>query len=114
MEHLTPEGVLKRYRTAKSRRSVWEAHWQECCDFALPQRDGFNRAATACEKKSDRISNGTAADVVDQLAASLLAQLTPPSSCGKGRHERPLPSGPCPVPHRRRPVAGPAVGTGRN
>ncbi|MBL6934030.1 MAG: head-tail connector protein [Alphaproteobacteria bacterium] len=80
MEHLTPESVLKRYRTAKSRRSVWEAHWQECYDFALPQRDGFNRAATAGEKKSDRIFDGTAADAVDQLAASMLAQLTPPWS----------------------------------
>ncbi|PPR20561.1 MAG: CTP synthase [Alphaproteobacteria bacterium MarineAlpha10_Bin3] len=24
---------------AKERRGVWESHWQECYDFALPQRD---------------------------------------------------------------------------
>lgn len=72
------KALLKRYRKAKDRRAVWESHWQECYDFALPLRDGILRNATPGEKKSDRLFDGTAPDAVDQLAASLLAQLTPP------------------------------------
>jgi len=74
----TPDSVIKRYRRAKTRRAPWEAHWQECYDLALPQRDGFNREPTPGEKKTDRLFDGTAPDAVDQLAASLLAELTPP------------------------------------
>lgn len=41
MSELTPNMVLERYQKAKERRGVWESHWQECYDFALPQRSGF-------------------------------------------------------------------------
>ena len=80
MDPLTREAVVKRYRKAKERRHAWEAHWQECYDFALPQRGGFVGPTRPGEKKTDRLFDGTAADAVDQLAASLLAQLTPPWS----------------------------------
>jgi hypothetical protein len=53
-------------------------HWRECYDFALPQRDGALRQTQPGEKKTDKLFDGTAPDAVDQLAASLLAQLTPP------------------------------------
>ena len=78
MERLTPEGVLKRYRRAKERRRSWEAHWQECYDFSLPQRDGFQHRGAPGEKKTDHLFDGTAADAVDQLAPSPLPGLTPP------------------------------------
>ncbi|CAA7613109.1 conserved hypothetical protein [Candidatus Terasakiella magnetica] len=70
--------LLKRYRRAKERRAVWESHWQECYDYALPLRDAVLHAATPGEKKADRLFDGTAPDAVDQLAASLLSELTPP------------------------------------
>ncbi len=75
---LTPKGVIERYRRAKERRSVWESHWEECYAYALPQRDGIIRQPQPGEKKTDKLFDGTAPDAVDQLAASLLAQLTPP------------------------------------
>ncbi|MBI3443834.1 MAG: head-tail connector protein [Magnetospirillum sp.] len=80
---LGPDGddsgqLLRRYRKAKERRSVWESHWQECYDYALPLRDGMFHGATPGERKADRLFDGTAPDCVDQLAASLLAELTPP------------------------------------
>jgi len=78
MTDITPENVIERYRHAKERRSVWESHWQECYDYALPQRDGIIRQAQPGEKKTDKLFDGTAPDAVDQLAASLLAQMTPP------------------------------------
>ena len=70
--------LLDRYAKAKQRRSAWETHWQECFDYALPQRGDILYASHPGAKKSDRIYDGTALDAVDQLAASLLGNLTPP------------------------------------
>lgn len=78
MEHPSPDRLLKRWRRAKERRAPWESHWQECYDFALPHRDGPLASGRPGEKRTDRLFDGTAPDAVDQLAASLLAQLTPP------------------------------------
>lgn len=74
------DALLKRYRRAKDRRSHWEGHWQECYEFALPQREGVIAGSTPGEKKGTRLYDGTASDAVDQLAASLLSELTPPWS----------------------------------
>ncbi len=70
--------VINRYRQARERRSSWEAHWQECYDYALPQRGGMATNERSGKKKTDKLFDGTAPDGVDQLAASLLSQLTPP------------------------------------
>lgn len=75
---LAPKDVIARYRRAKDRRSAWEGLWQECYDFALPTRDGAVRGVSADPRRWDKIFDGTAPDAVDQLAASLMAQLTPP------------------------------------
>ncbi len=77
---LDPKSVLERYGRARQRRAAWEAHWQECYDFALPQRDGIIRQGRPGEKKTEKLFDATAPDAVDQLAASLMAQLTPPWS----------------------------------
>ena len=76
--HFSPGGVIERYRRAKEKRAQWDSHWEECYAYALPQRDGIIRQAQPGEKKTDKLFDGTAPDAVDQLAASLLAQLTPP------------------------------------
>ena len=73
-----PAVLIKRYRKAKERRASWEAHWQECYDYALPLRDAVLNQPHPGEKKGDRLFDGTAPDAVDQLAASLLSELTPP------------------------------------
>ncbi|ARJ64954.1 phage tail protein [Magnetospirillum sp. ME-1] len=73
-----PAALLKRYRKAKERRGAWESHWQECYDYALPLRDGMFQGGVPGERKADRLFDGTAPDCVDQLAASLLSELTPP------------------------------------
>jgi hypothetical protein len=75
---LTPKGVIERYQRARERRANWESHWQECYEFALPYRDSAVRLTQSGEKKGDKLFDGTAPDAVDQLAASLMAQLTPP------------------------------------
>lgn len=70
------EALLRRYRAARDRSSAWDGHWRECYEFTLPSRDASSAQPGA--RRVDRLFDGTAADAVDQLAASLLAQLTPP------------------------------------
>jgi hypothetical protein len=63
------DALLARHGRALARRRPWEATWKECYDLALPGRatDG-----------APTLYDGTAADAAEQLAASLLAELTPP------------------------------------
>ena len=74
---LTPESLIQTYQRAKERRRMWESHWNECYDFALPLRATRTQSGA---KTADKLFDGTAPDAVDQLAASLLANLTPPWS----------------------------------
>lgn len=76
----TASRVLARRRRAMEKRSDWESLWQDCYDYALPNARPFSGVAPAGGRRGDRIFDGTAPDGVDQLAASLLAQLTPPWS----------------------------------
>jgi hypothetical protein len=69
--------VVQRYRKAKDRRASWESLWQDCYDYALPARDTAIRSV-GVRRTGDRLFDGTAPDAVDQLAASMMAQLTPP------------------------------------
>ncbi len=64
-----PRAILKRFNLARERRRTLEPVWQDCYDHALPAPD---RAAS--------LFDATAADAAEQLAASLLAELTPPWS----------------------------------
>lgn len=70
--------IIARYERAKARRSNWESHWQECYDYSLPQRGNFTHFDMAGSRKNQNLYDGTAMDSVDQLAASLLGNLTPP------------------------------------
>ena len=72
--------VLELYAAARARRAPWESFWQECYDFALPLGHTVTRPTMAADRRGDRLFDGTAVDAVDQLAASLLSELTPPWS----------------------------------
>ncbi len=75
--NLDAETIIKRFDAAKSKRSVWESHWQECYDYALPRRDGAVSEDADGGKKQQRLFDATAGDAVEQLAASLMSELTP-------------------------------------
>jgi len=77
---LRAETLKRRFEAALERRRPWESHWQECYDFTLPQQAAFNGSHASGARLHDDVYDGTAADAVDQLAASLLANLTPPWS----------------------------------
>ncbi len=71
------EQLLTRYERAKNNRQNWEAHWQECFDYALPQRGELSQFGGIGSSRVKTLYDGTAMDAVDQLAASLLGNLTP-------------------------------------
>jgi len=71
-------GLRTRYQKAVARRRNWLSHWQECYEFALPQRNGAAEQ-TSGGKRLDRVFDATAPDAVEQLAASLMAEITPPA-----------------------------------
>jgi hypothetical protein len=81
MGDLSLEAVWSRYQRAKQRRRCWEGLWRECYTFALPQRGGgFGSEFRPGANPVERLFDGTALDGVEQLGASLLAELTPPWS----------------------------------
>ncbi len=69
--------ILRRYETVKAHRAKWERLWQDSYDYALPQRSGFVCAQEPGEARTDKLYDATALDAADQLAASLLGNLTP-------------------------------------
>jgi hypothetical protein len=75
---VSPADVVARHRKARDKRAEWEGLWRECYDHALPARAGALAPAAGGAARPERLYDGTAPDAVDQLAASLLAQLTPP------------------------------------
>ncbi|MCB9960246.1 MAG: head-tail connector protein [Rhodospirillaceae bacterium] len=72
--------VLARYARSRARRDRWRSLWRDCYALVLPYRSELEGGDHAGDGRGDRVFDGTAPDAVDQLAASLLAQLTPPWS----------------------------------
>ncbi len=71
--------LSRRFDAAKAKRQNWESIWREAYEYALPQRNSFsfNRSGGA---RHDSLYDATALDAAEQLAASLLGNLTPPWS----------------------------------
>jgi hypothetical protein len=74
---LTVEAVRRRYRIAEEKRSRWTRLWNDCYAYTLPSQNGDGDGQSATSVSNDALFDGTAPDAVDQLAASLLAGLTP-------------------------------------
>ena len=68
-------GLYTTYKKAMAERSIWESTWQDCYSFAFPQRETVFRVSSS---KANQLYDGTAPDAVDQLAALMLSELTPP------------------------------------
>lgn len=75
-DHWIPP-LLEAYSRARTARAAWETLWRDCYVYALPLQDSFTAPSS---RTTAQIYDGTAMDAVDQLASSLLAQLTPPWS----------------------------------
>ena len=69
------------FSRARDRRMTWEPLWSDCYAYAQPSRGhGLEMAPSAGRKGTTDLFDATAVDGVEQLAASLLAELTPPWS----------------------------------
>ncbi|WP_338664038.1 portal protein [Pararoseomonas sp. SCSIO 73927] len=68
---MTPDEIIARAGRALERRRPWESVWRDCYDHVLSTTPGSGGPA---------LYDGTAADAAEGLAASLLAELTPPWS----------------------------------
>lgn len=79
---LEASDIIDAYERAIAKRGAWENLWEDCYDYTWPQRGGFTNAGRSVsnlngKSKMDHIFDATAVDSVDQLAASLLGNLTP-------------------------------------
>ena len=74
------ENIFNRYEKALAVRSGFEAEWNECYHYALPQKSGLFLNMDGARKNNSDIFDSTAEAGVEQLAGSLLSQLTPPWS----------------------------------
>lgn len=79
-DDLQPEALRRRYERARSQRGIWESLWQDCYDYALPARRPGSTGSRPGQQGGERLFDATAADAAEQLAGSLLSQLTPPWS----------------------------------
>lgn len=68
--------LLQRFTKAVSRRKNWEDLWQDCYDYALPQREGFY-STTEGENRMDRIFDETAIVGVQEFASRLQSGICP-------------------------------------
>lgn len=69
------QNIYAQYKKAMAKRSLWESTWQECYEYALPQRE---TAFSTSQSKINKLFDATAPDCVDQLSALMLSEMTPP------------------------------------
>ena len=72
--------LVKRFDTIKSNRSNWEAHWQECTNYCLPQKAIITQSRAPGTKLKTDIYDSTAIQGAQIFAAGLNSYLTNPSS----------------------------------
>jgi len=68
---LTPEALIERYDTLKGERGAWESHWQEICDYILPNRNTITAEKTEGEKKFDKLLDNTGVQANELLTGAI-------------------------------------------
>ena len=71
------KSILKRFHAHNNTRDGWVETWQDCYDYAMPNRTGFY-AHVAGQKNTDLIFDSTAVIAVQEFASRMQAGLTPP------------------------------------
>ena len=67
---------IDKYTKAKAQRLPFEDLFQECIDYALPQRTGFHEIAKG-QRRDDKIFDETAVVGVQEFASRLQTGLVP-------------------------------------
>ena len=78
---MTPEQLKKRYDAAWSRKEQWRDLYEQCYQYALPQRnlyDGYWTGGTGGRQKGSTVFDSTAVHGVQRFANRLQSGLFPP------------------------------------
>jgi len=78
--NISIDALIKRFDVIKSNRSQWEALWQSCADYCLPQKAIITQTRTPGTKLRTDIYDSTAIQSAQVFAAGLHSYLTNPSS----------------------------------
>jgi hypothetical protein len=77
---LEAKEAYKRLEALKTKRTLWDSHWQEIGDYFHPNKNNVTSQVTPGEKKVLQIYDSTGIKAVDDLAGALHGMLTNPSS----------------------------------
>ena len=81
MARLDVREIMEREAKAQSRKDQWRTIYEDCYEFALPQRnmyDGNYEGNTAGQKKMGRVFDSTAISATQRFANRIQAGLFPP------------------------------------
>lgn len=81
MAKLEPREVMKRAEKADSRKDQWRTIYEECYEFALPQRNlysGYYEGKTPGQDKMARVFDATAVNSTQRFANRIQSALFPP------------------------------------
>ena len=81
MARISPEEILKRRDKADARKEEWRTIYEECYEFALPQRnlyDGYYEGKTPGKNKMVRVFDATAINSTQRFANRIQSALFPP------------------------------------
>lgn len=79
--HLKPEEIMKRAEKAQGRKDQWRSIFEDCYEFALPQRNlysGYYDGGSPGQSKMDRVYDSTAINSTQRFANRLQSTLFPP------------------------------------
>ena len=71
MAKLTPREIMKRSEKAEQRKDQWRNIYEECYEFALPQRNlysGYYEGKTPGQDKMARVFDATAVNSTQRFA----------------------------------------------
>ena len=80
-DRLTPQEISKRAEKADARKEQWRTIYEECYEFALPQRNlysGFYEGKTPGQDKMARVFDATAINSTQRFANRIQSALFPP------------------------------------
>jgi len=81
MARISPQEILKRRDKADARKEEWRTIYEECYEFALPQRnlyDGYYEGRTPGQNKMARVFDATAINSTQRFANRIQSALFPP------------------------------------
>jgi hypothetical protein len=69
--------TVEKLEEAKQLRVRWEGTWQECYDYAMPNRTGFNEQMTGGKKNTDDILDSTAVHALSDFTSKIHNGMVP-------------------------------------